>query len=181
MRKENTPMRAQSSRPPVAHQLGVAPTRADAEIARQLSALYARKGAPEIIRSMIFDVFQRLASYHKVSLPRNFTSHWQPYWAAFLALNRRQGHAVTHTSFTFEPTPEQEAELDAEDKRELEVEAIFGFINEPRLPASVSDDIGDRMAQLLDPVHPLKNLEVFKVAYPLALEAAAEKGTGDEE
>ncbi len=171
--KKHTPARRKSST--VARQLSIQPTAADHALARLLSGLYHGKQTPEVITSAIFDIFHRLATYHRVSLPRNFTRYWLPYWAAFLALNRRQRHSVTHVSFSFEPTPEREAELDAEEKREAEIEAIFSFLHDPKLPADVSDAVGDKMAEFLNPFSPLQCLETFRIAYSLALEAAAEK------
>jgi hypothetical protein len=89
---------------------------------------------------------------------------------------------VTSIRYTWQPTEEECAALDAEEKAEADARAIFDFVNNPDLPPQVSRDIGDSMTEFLEGFGPLEHPDVFVVAYPLALEKAkAEEGGAADE
>jgi hypothetical protein len=180
MQEKNTLAHLVSSRQALTRTFGVAPMNQDRALARLLSGLYFGKDTPEMFKHLVFQLFWDLSQRHGLQLPKNFPRHWLSTWATFIAVLRKSGGVATSPRYSWQPTPEEEAELDAEEKREQEIEAIFNFVNDPRLPTPLSGELGDRMNDLLNPVHPLRNLEVFRVAYPLALEVAAEEGARDE-
>lgn len=175
MHKKDTPTRRKGSSksPSPAHSLKTAEQ--DRTLARLLVGLYRSTQTPEFFKHLLFQVFWDLAQHYDIQLPNNFTRTWLPHWQTIIARLRAQPTFVTSLRYTFQPTPEEEAALDAEEKREQEVEALFNYLHDKRLPPRVLDDFSDSMTELLQSVHPLNSFAVFRVAFPLALEIAAEE------
>ncbi len=185
MRKDTTPARGKgSSKKPrpfsPAQRLGVKPTKEDRAVARQLAALHNSKDSPAIIKGIVHQVFWDLTRRYDFPLPNNWTERgrWLPYLAALVAHQRERGDDVTGLRYTWQPSPEESAELDAEEKAAADARAIFDFINSPDLPVQASRDIGDAMTELLRDFNPLSHPDVFAVAYPLALEKARADAKG---
>ena len=149
---------------------GVKVTGADRATARRLDTLYHDKQTPKIIKHTIFQIFWDLHMHYSIKLPKNFDDSWLPFWAAFGAVNRRQGHMPTHIDYTWSPSPEEEAELDEQDKKEADTRAIFELFHNQNLPPVIAEELRGTIDSILDAAHPTSSFEVFRVAWPLALE-----------
>lgn len=149
--------------------LGVAPTKTDNDLARQLAALYRNKQTPEFIRHTIFQLFWDSCEHYKIPLPPNFTKAWLPYWALILAAHRRTGNMPARIRYTWHPTEEETAELDAQEKAETTTRAIFDACHNREIPPDIRGRFADGVIEVLDLAHPYKNWEVFRTAWPRAL------------
>lgn len=162
------------------------PTPADAEIAKQLIKLYHDRRTPALFKHAIFEIFPRVAAYYDLKFPNSNwtqTKKWLPSMTRLVARARVQGHMVTSVHFTFEPTPEREAELDAEEKIENDARAVFDLIHDPRFAGSSDmESLKDSVVEILDLAHPYHTWETFRVAWPLGLaKAAGETDDADDE
>jgi hypothetical protein len=176
--KKNTPARAKSSTPKrdtsanaARRLLAIEPTEADKHTARQLAALYKSKDTPDLIKTAIFRLFWDTCQHYGVNLPANFTSKWIPFWPLLLARVRRNMHAVTGIRYTYEPTPEQEAIYELEEKEEADTRAIFDLCHNDAIRPDVRRRFADEVQSILDAVPIADTWKVFSVAWPLALES----------
>jgi hypothetical protein len=164
--------------------LGVEPIKEDHETARLLLALYHNKKTPEMFKHLIFQVFWDGVHFYNISLPKNFTSKWRPYWPLLVAKLRVQGQMPTSIRYTWQPTPEEEAALDAEEEEDNYLRHVFQLAHDPKLPAGAHDRIAGEITSILDEARPDRDFEVFRVAFPralAALAAKAEEGGADDE
>ena len=182
MQKKHTPKTVKVSNQPslaAARQiLDVTATEADHETARQLLTIYHNKETPPMIRHLIFQVFWDAAQFYAIKLPENFTSKWRPYWPLLVARLRADGYMPSCIRYTWQPTPEEETELDAADDEEKHLRGIFNLLHDDRLSANHYNNFADEFTEILESVHPLNNFEVFRVAWPLALDKLASKTEG---
>ena len=148
--------------------LGVEPTKADHDTAKLILTLYHNKSAPEMFKRAIFQLFWDLHLFYGFHLPNKFTSKWRPYWPPLLARVRQDGYLPTSISYTWQPTPEREAELDEEERIENEAEAVFNYL---RTVESYNEHTGDVLSDLIDQfAHPYNVREMFIHAWPLILQ-----------
>ncbi len=187
MQKKNTPARAKSSTPArdtsasaARRILAIEPTEPDKRTARQLTALYKSKDTPDLIKSAVFELFFDTCRHYGVKLPANFTSKWIPFWPLLLARVRTNGHLVTKINYTYEPTAEREAELDAEEKEEADARAIFDLVHNKAIRQDVRIRFTDEVNSVLDAVPVTDVWELFRVAWPLALESLNEAKAEDD-
>jgi hypothetical protein len=148
------------------------PTERDHALALQLVTLYKDKATPEMLRQMVFKLFWDLCQHYDVLslLPKNFTRYWLKLWPALLARVGREGNMPTHISYTWEPSAEEEAELEAEEKEETDARAVFEVFHNQSLPPVIADELRDTIDSILNAAHPTSSFEVFRVAWPVALE-----------
>ncbi len=187
MQKKNTPARAKSSTPArdtsanaARRILAIEPTEADKRTARQLTALYKSKDTPDLIKSAVFDLFFDTCRHYGVKLPANFTSKWIPFWPLLLARVRTNGHVVTKINYTYEPSAEQEAEYEAEEKEEADARAIFDLIHNKAIRPDVRRRFAEEVLSILDTVPVDDTWELFRVAWPFALDSLTEGSAENE-
>lgn len=162
--------------------LNVEVTDADVELARQLSALYHNKAVPEMFKHAVFQIFWDVTRHLGVPLPNNFTSKWLTIWPTLIARLRRSGECPTQLRYTWQPDEEETARLDAEEEEESYARHIFNLCHDESLPYGPRENIGDSVLDILNNANPYETWEVFRVAWPLALQKIAEEDgeTADE-
>ncbi len=182
--QKNTPTRSQSSTRDTSlaaarKVLNVTPTRGDHESARQLLALYYNKATAPMIRHLILQLLWDSAKFYGVALPNQITNKWRPFWPLLLAKLRTHGCLPTRINYTWQPTEDEEAQLDAEEKEERDARAIFDLLHNDALPVDTLNRLFDDVIEILDHAHPSADFEVFRVAWPRAL-AALDNETDEE-
>ncbi len=179
--KKTTPKKRQPARKPdgtlevLRQRLGVKVIETDRIQARLLSSLYHGKETAPMIKHALFQIFLDTAGHFKTTLPKNFTRSWLPYWATFMACNRKQRHMPTKLMYTWQPDQEEEATLAAQEEEENAARALFDLIHGEQLPESYRERISNPVMEILDEAHAFNVFEVFRVAWPLALEKVAAK------
>jgi hypothetical protein len=158
---------------------GVKVTAADRKTARTLDALYKNEQTPPLIKSAIFQLFWDVAHFYGLDLPKQFDSKWLSFWETLCAVNRKCGEVTTTIRYTWQPTPEEEAELDAEEKTENDARAIFDFIHS-KVESDAAERIRDGVLAILDEAQPFNCLDMFLVAWPLALEKLSEQKASEQ-
>jgi len=180
---KNTPTRPQTSTRTTSlaaarKVLDVTPTKGDHDTARQLLVLYSDKNTPELFKHLLFQVFwDAMVELHKLSLPKNFTRHWKPFWSLLVAKLRVQPYLATSLRYSWQPMPDEEAQLDAEEKAEADTRAIFDLLHNDALPVDVRNRLFDDVIAILDNSHPSHDLDVFLVAWPRALDALKQEAS----
>jgi len=182
MQKKNTPAPRESSTRTTSlaaarKVLDVPPTKGDHDTARQLLALYHNKATAPMIRYLLSQLFWDATQFYGLALPSNYTSKWRAYWPLLLAKLRTHGCLPTRINYTWQPTEEEAARLDAEEKADADARAIFGLLHSDALPDDVRNRLFDEVIAILDNSHPSHDLEVFLVAWPRALDALKQEAS----
>jgi hypothetical protein len=185
--KKNTTVHAESSTPArdtsintARRILAIEPTEADRQTARQLCDLYTNKQTPDMFRHYIFQVFWASAHHYGFDLVKNFTAKWRPLWPFLIAKLRTTGQLPTSITYSWEPSEEQEAEYEAEEKEEADARAIFDLIHNKAIRQDVRIRFTDEVNSVLDAVPVTDTWELFSVAWPLALESLNEEKAEDD-
>lgn len=152
--------------------------------ARDIAHLYRSPRTPPIIQHAIFQIYLDLAKLYKIPLPANCTRTWLSVWPTLIAANQLQGSLPTIIRYTWEPSDEESAELDAEEEEDNYARHVFDLTNDERLPDDVRDLITQGVSDTIDrgEATPMQSFEVFRVAWPLALinNAKTSEGEGGE-
>ncbi len=165
--------------------LDVTPIKGDHDTARQLLALCHNKATAPMIRYLLSQLFWDATQFYGLALPSNYTSKWRAYWPLLLAKLRTHGCLPTRINYTWQPTEEEEARLDAEEKADADARAIFDLLHNDALPVDTVNRLFDDVIEILDHAHPSADFEVFRIAWPRALAALddenSEEARGDVE
>jgi hypothetical protein len=154
-------------------------TGADRKAAAAICALYRDKAAPPVISHSIFQLFCDLARHYDIGpLPPHFDRRWSGYWPALVAINRKRGELPSAISYTWQPGPEEEAALDERDREQDEARAVFNLLHDQRIKGDVDRNLNDIVSTILEHAQPEHHFEVFRVAWPLALDNFAEAQAG---
>ncbi len=141
------------------------PTKGDHEASRLLLALYHSKTTPPMIQHLILQLLWDAAKFYGVALPNQITKKWRPFWPLLLAKLRVHGSLPTRINYTWQPTEDEEAALDADDALQAQADALFD--------ARTIDPIGETLNELINQTgcNTLDQRELFRVAWPLMLDA----------
>jgi hypothetical protein len=155
---------------------GMKVTESDRATAATINSLYKSKSTPQLIKGLILETYFDLTKHYSIARQSDCARHWLSTWPYLLAVLRRQEHAPTKIRWTWQPDVDEEAELDAEQEREDKARAVFDLIQNPH----ISEGLKDAVSDILDKAHPWHTWEIFRTAWPLALEILAEEGDEDE-
>jgi hypothetical protein len=156
--------------------LNVPPTKEDRETTQRILTLYHDKHTPPMFEHVIWRIFYDACQKYDLSLPNHVTEHWRPFWPLLIArLRHDDSYSPTTISYTWGCSDEREAALDEQDRIETQTEAIFDLLHDARMRAYVSEHLKDDVMEILDRANPYHTWEVFRVAWPLALDRIAEE------